>query len=93
LKKEKEDKGKEKGKETTDGKEKDKEESEAKAAPKSPPPPATPPPPPTSTHNKYTLQRHLFAARQLEHRKRRQIKEAREVAPRLPGVPGGALGP
>ncbi|KZO94816.1 DUF1742-domain-containing protein, partial [Calocera viscosa TUFC12733] len=83
-KKEKEDKDqKEKDKDKKDEKGKDKKAS----TPTSPSPPVTPSAPAAPTHQKYVLHRSIFAARQLEHRKRRQAREAKEVAPRLPGVP------
>jgi len=78
-KKEKEDKEKDKN-----GKEKEKKETKVE------PPPPTPPTPSAPAHARFTLHRSIFASRQAEHRKRRQMKEAREVAPRLPRVPGGA---
>ncbi|KZT63000.1 DUF1742-domain-containing protein, partial [Calocera cornea HHB12733] len=85
-KKEKEEKDK-KDKEVDKKDEKDKRKDKKESAPKSPPLPVTPSAPATPTHNRYVLHRSLFASRQLEHRKRRQLKEAREIAPRLPGVP------
>ena len=58
-------------------------------------PKPTPPtsPPPTRTHARYALHRDVFAMRLAEHKKRRQAKAVKEVAPRLPGAPQGALGP
>jgi AAA-ATPase Vps4-associated protein 1 len=46
---------------------------------------------PNPTHERYTLHRDIFAIRLTEHRKRRQIAQARELAPRLPGAPRGTM--
>jgi hypothetical protein len=49
---------------------------------------------PTSTkpsHQRYTLHRDYFAMRQAAHRRRRQVSQAKELAPRLPGAPRGVL--
>ncbi|KAK7470971.1 hypothetical protein VKT23_002385 [Stygiomarasmius scandens] len=45
--------------------------------------------PPKATHERYTLHRDYFAMRLAEHRKRRQTAQAKDLAPRLPGVPKG----
>ncbi|EDR14189.1 uncharacterized protein LACBIDRAFT_305764 [Laccaria bicolor S238N-H82] len=45
------------------------------------------PAPSTPTHERYVLHRDFFAMRQSEHRKRRQVSQAKELAPRLPGAP------
>ncbi|KAG8883248.1 hypothetical protein FRB97_006943 [Tulasnella sp. 331] len=83
AKKEKE-KAKEKEKEKADdGK------SEKATKPRAPTPipssPSTPPPAPS--HPKYTLHRQIYQMRCDEHRKRRQAKQVREVAPKLPIAP------
>lgn len=44
-------------------------------------------------HPRFTLHREIFAMRQVEHRKRRQTSQVKEVAPRLPGVPSGQIHP
>ncbi|KAF9057440.1 VPS4-associated protein 1 [Panaeolus papilionaceus] len=43
--------------------------------------------PATPSHERYALHRDFFAMRQSEHRRRRQTKQAKELAPRLPGAP------
>ncbi|KAI0317742.1 VPS4-associated protein 1 [Amylostereum chailletii] len=53
--------------------------------------PASPSTPSTPAHEKYALHRHMFAMRQDDHRKRRQVKQMQELAPRLPGAPRGTL--
>jgi len=79
---------KKKDKEDKDKESKDKDKKESKPeAPKSPPPAS--PSPAAPSHPRYTLHRSIFANRQAEHRRRRQMKEAKEIAPRLPRVPGG----
>ncbi|PIL36880.1 hypothetical protein GSI_00570 [Ganoderma sinense ZZ0214-1] len=87
-------KEKEKEKEADkDGKEEEKDAKESKKTStpgaKSPPSSsASPPPAPaTSTHQRYTLHRDIFALRLAEHRRRRQAAQAKELAPRLPGAP------
>ncbi|KAI0751484.1 VPS4-associated protein 1 [Daedaleopsis nitida] len=80
---------KDKGKEGTD---QDKEAKDKKATSPSPgawsPPTASASPAPaTPTHQRYTLHRDIFALRLAEHRRRRQAAQAKELAPRLPGVP------
>ncbi|KAI9001318.1 VPS4-associated protein 1 [Trametes punicea] len=57
----------------------------------SPPSTSTSPTPPTPTHQRYTLHRDIFALRLAEHRRRRQVAQARELAPRLPGAPATPL--
>lgn len=52
---------------------------------------STPSTPSTPLHQRYTLHRDIFALRLAEHRKRRQVAQARELAPRLPGAPRGSL--
>ncbi|KAH6915176.1 VPS4-associated protein 1 [Coprinopsis sp. MPI-PUGE-AT-0042] len=42
-------------------------------------------------HEKYSLHRDFYAMRQQEHKKRRQAAQAKELAPRLPGVPIGSV--
>ncbi|KAA1466078.1 DUF1742-domain-containing protein [Dentipellis sp. KUC8613] len=44
---------------------------------------------PTPSHDRYALHRDLFAMRLNEHRKQRQSKQMRELAPKLPGAPRG----
>ena len=51
----------------------------------------TPSTPSTPSHQKYTLHRDIFALRLAEHRRRRQVAQAKELAPRLPGVPRDSL--
>jgi hypothetical protein len=46
---------------------------------------------PAPTHQRYSLHRDYFAMRLAEHRKRRQTARAKELAPRLPGAPRGAV--
>ena len=53
--------------------------------------PPTTPPVSAATHESYSLHRDYFAMRLSEHRKRRQAARAKELAPRLPGAPHGAL--
>jgi hypothetical protein len=53
--------------------------------------PAAAPTPPKPTHQKYALHRDFYAMRLSEHRKRRQVAQAKELAPRLPGAPRGLL--
>lgn len=71
------------------GKSKD-DSSKDKTPPKaiSPAPSTTPQQP---THEKYTLHRDIFALRTAEHRKRRQTSQAKQLAPRLPVTPRGAV--
>ncbi|OCH95952.1 DUF1742-domain-containing protein [Obba rivulosa] len=88
-------KEKEKGKDEKDGaddkggegKEKDTTKSVAKTPGSLSPAQASPSPPATPSHEKYTLHRDIFALRLAEHRKRRQVAQAKELAPRLPGTP------
>jgi hypothetical protein len=49
------------------------------------------PTPPLPTHQRFTLHRDFFAMRLSEHRKRRQMVQVKELAPRLPGAPRGGL--
>ena len=53
--------------------------------------PASAPTTPTPSHQRFTLHRDFFAMRLAEHRKRRQMAQVRELAPRLPGAPNGGL--
>jgi len=46
---------------------------------------------PTPTHQRFTLHRDIFALRLSEHRKRRQVAQAKLLAPRLPGTPQGGF--
>ncbi|KAH8102813.1 DUF1742-domain-containing protein [Phellopilus nigrolimitatus] len=50
-------------------------------------------PAPASTHQRFALHREIFAMRRDVHRKRRQAAQAKEVAPRLPSAPRGAMSP
>ncbi|KAJ7591368.1 AAA-ATPase Vps4-associated protein 1-domain-containing protein [Mycena floridula] len=59
--------------------EKEKEKEKAKVV--------TPASPATPSHEKFQLHRDFFAMRLQEHRKRRQTAQAKELAPRFPGVP------
>jgi len=67
-------------KEKAKGKEKDEKDTDN-------PTPLTP----TPTHQRYSLHRDYFAMRLSDHRKRRQAARAKELAPRLPGAPHGAV--
>lgn len=49
------------------------------------PPPETPSPRPT--HERYVLHRNIFALRTADHRRRRQVAQTKDLAPRLPGAP------
>ena len=88
-------KQKEKEKEQEKEKEKETEKGGSKVQPKSPAksPKASASPSGSSTpsHQRFALHRQIWAMRQSDHRKRRQVKETKEVAPKLPGVPRGAL--
>jgi hypothetical protein len=86
-----------KEKEKEKAKEKDKEDKD-KDKSKTPPKASTSsilstpsPTPSTSSHAKYVLHRQIFAMRQSEHRKRRQVAQAKQIAPLLPFVPPGQL--
>lgn len=89
LKKEKE-KEKEKDKEKSEG-DKDSKPTTDEDAKKKPLtlPPVTPVTPTASApvHPQFTLHRQIFAMRQAEQRKRRQVAQVRAIAPRLPSVP------
>ncbi|KAF8897228.1 VPS4-associated protein 1 [Infundibulicybe gibba] len=83
---------KEKGKEAKDGDENKKSPSPDSKSLNGPPvhgsgstTPAAP------THQKFILHRDFYAMRLAEHRKRRQMAQAKELAPRLPGAPQGSL--
>jgi len=77
------DKDKDKSEEQTkEGKGKASPASSLKQSPASPTP---------AIHEKYVLHRDIFALRQAEHKKARQAKAAKELAPRLPGAPSGSL--
>ena len=87
--------GKEKEKEKETEKEKEKKEGADRATSMDQYKPANvAAPAPTSrpaTHKRYALHRDFFAMRLTEHRKRRQVAQAKELAPRFPGAPRGAL--
>ncbi|KAF9468896.1 hypothetical protein BDZ94DRAFT_1244858 [Collybia nuda] len=96
LEKEKEaerEKEKDKEKKESDTKNEDKDkgtkivESESPRTPVS----TSTPTPSTPAHERYALHRDFFAMRQGEHRKRRQVTQAKELAPRLPGAPSGIV--
>lgn len=87
-KKEKEADEKESGKAATKDKEVEKPKSPGALTP-----PSTTSSPPPPTHERYTLHRDMFALRLAEHRRRRQIAQAKELAPRLPGAPRESLQP
>ncbi|KIY72931.1 DUF1742-domain-containing protein [Cylindrobasidium torrendii FP15055 ss-10] len=77
----------------SEGKEEGKKDEET-AKTKSPTPTPTSPSPsqtPSATHQKYSLHRDYFTMRQDEHRRKRQAAQAKELAPRLPGAPRGAI--
>ncbi|KAG8989226.1 hypothetical protein FRB90_002345 [Tulasnella sp. 427] len=80
----------EKEKEKEKDEKKDKGDSKTVAVPKkatSPTATPTPPAPSTPSHQKYTLHRQIFQMRQDEHKKRRQAKEVKEIAPKFPIAP------
>jgi len=78
-------KGKEKEKEKVDDNEKEKEMETT--TPGSFSSNAATPPPTTPAHQRFTLHRDFFAMRLSQHRKRRQMVQVKELAPRLPGAP------
>ena len=86
---------KEKAKQKEEDSKKDKSESEDKKADKEtttePKAEASAPTTPAPSHQRFTLHRDFFAMRLAEHRKRRQMAQVRELAPRLPGAPNGGL--
>lgn len=87
-------KEKEKGKKDDSGKaQEDKEgkSTEDRKASATPPNTNSGPVTPRNTHERYTLHRDIFALRQAEHRKRRQIAQANALAPRLPQAPKAPL--
>ncbi|KAF8843171.1 DUF1742-domain-containing protein [Paxillus ammoniavirescens] len=43
------------------------------------------------THERYILHRDIFALRAADHRRRRQLAQVKDLAPRLPGAPRGTL--
>jgi len=79
-----------KGDDSKDG-EGSKDETSTDTPTKTPPNVTTPTTPtPTSqrpSHEKYALHRDMYALRTAEHRRRKQTTQAKELAPRLPGVP------
>ena len=48
-------------------------------------------PAPTPTHQRYVLHRDIFSLRVTEHRRRRQVTQAKTLAPRLPGTPTNTI--
>jgi hypothetical protein len=76
-----------------EGGEKDKKESKATEVktPKISGTPTGSTPTPTSTHKRFALHRDFFAMRLSEHRRRKRVTQAKELAPRLPGVPRGNI--
>jgi len=52
---------------------------------------STPAPSGPAKHERYALHRDIFGMRQGEHRKRRNMAQAKAIAPRLPGAPRGGL--
>lgn len=96
AKKEKEAQKKEKEKEKEKEKDGNDKGADAKTAavPKKSTPSAatpTPPTPATPSHQKYVLHRQIFQMRLDEHKKRRQAKEVKEVAPRFPIAPRSSV--
>ncbi|KAG8956566.1 hypothetical protein FRC04_000044 [Tulasnella sp. 424] len=89
AKKEKEEAAKKEAAKEKDGKDKGADPKTAAVPKKSTPPATTPTPPAPSTpsHQKYTLHRQMFQMRLDEHKKRRQAKEVKEVAPKFPIAP------
>lgn len=87
-------KEKEKAKDAKDGDKDGKSDKDTKSSTKKAVPSTsgsvTPASPPTPTHQRYTLHRDIFALRLADHRRRRQATQAKELAPRLPGVPNSA---
>lgn len=94
IKKEYEEKQKaKKDKEKADKEKEAKDGKEEKEKAKSPTPadtPASPSPSTPTTHQRYALHRQVYQMRCDDHRKRRNAKQAREVAPKLPIAPRGA---
>lgn len=89
--KEKDKEGKEKDvKESKEGKEEDK-----KTTSKSPPPTAASgsSTPATPTHSRYILHRDIYSMRVGDHRRRKQMLQAKALAPRFPGAPKSPLPP
>jgi len=83
-------KGKEKDEKDTGDKDKDVDKKASKI-PGTHTPDNPTPLTPTPTHQRYSLHRDYFAMRLSDHRKRRQAARAKELAPRLPGAPHGAV--
>ncbi|KIL00293.1 hypothetical protein PAXRUDRAFT_821838 [Paxillus rubicundulus Ve08.2h10] len=85
--------GKDQDKEAGDGKKaKDSQEKKpesTKAPSASSPRQSTPASKPT--HEQYILHRHIFALRVADHRRRRQLAQVKDLAPRLPITPRGTL--
>jgi AAA-ATPase Vps4-associated protein 1 len=81
------DKAKEKEKEKDGSKDKKETTTTDQASTSTPSAPQTPAP----AHQRYTLHRDFFAMRLAEHRKRRNVAQAKELAPRLPIAPRDAL--
>ncbi|KAF9509476.1 hypothetical protein BS47DRAFT_1349146 [Hydnum rufescens UP504] len=81
---------KSKDEDTTDkckGKDSPKESSATKSPNPSVPLAPIPAVPVASSHARFALHREIFAMRQMEHRKRRQVARVKQVAPMLPSVP------
>lgn len=70
---------------------KDDEKEASKSVPSSLSVSPSPAPTPTPTHERYALHRDYFAMRLAEHRKRKKAAQAKNLAPRLPGAPNGAV--
>lgn len=93
--KEKETEGDKDGKDKKEGAKDDKKASSP--TPETPKPSSTPSTPSsagtssTPTHQRYTLHRDIFSMRLAEHRRRRQVAQAKELAPRLPSAPRTTL--
>ncbi|KAI9066379.1 DUF1742-domain-containing protein [Trametes sanguinea] len=81
------------GKDSSTAEDKDKKEADKKVPGTLSPTSASPTPPATPSHQRYTLHRDIFALRLAEHRRRRQVVQAKELALRLPGAPATPLPP
>jgi len=100
-KKKDEDKEKDKNKSQTGDVDKDDTKEKGSESPKASPkvtgalPPGPTPSVPSTkpSHERYTLHRDIFTLRLSEHRKRRQVAQAKELGPRLPGAPRAGLPP
>ncbi|KAF9263682.1 DUF1742-domain-containing protein [Marasmius fiardii PR-910] len=84
----------EKEKEKKDSEKDSDEKPDEKIKAKSPSPPVPTPTPASSSvpvHERYSLHRDFFSMRLAEHRRKRQITQAKELGPKLPGAPTGTI--